>query len=136
MVSAIALLALVGTSLAALAGSGPAPKSNTTTDLVVNDSVTLAPGDAARLKAAHIKGTFLPVDSDNRCPPGVECIVAGEAVVVLEVAKIGNDVQTYKVSTTDGKLKIDTSTFVMDDLEPYGQATKGTPDYRLTAHFE
>jgi hypothetical protein len=57
-----------------------------------------APFEIAAGQIVHLTGTdlrlrFVRVEADSRCPAGVQCITAGEAVIALE-AKVGgtNDV--------------------------------------------
>ena len=49
----------------------------------LGESFTLGMGEAARVEDAEITVTFQEVSSDSRCPKDVNCIQAGEAVVVL-----------------------------------------------------
>jgi hypothetical protein len=60
--------------------------------LLVQDSVSLgapfqlAVGSSARIEDTDLTLRFSEVTGDNRCPKDVNCIVAGEAVVVFEAA--------------------------------------------------
>ena len=49
----------------------------------VGESFTLRIGEAAKVEDAEVTVTFQEVSSDSRCPKDVNCIQAGEAVVVL-----------------------------------------------------
>ena len=50
---------------------------------------TITPGTVARVDGTGLEVTFVGVESDNRCPVGVDCITAGEAVVSF-IARAGN----------------------------------------------
>ncbi|MEO0734831.1 MAG: hypothetical protein AAFZ52_18485, partial [Bacteroidota bacterium] len=61
--------------------------ATTTRKIVTYDQQEeLAPGQYLSLGKAGPVFTFVEVISDSRCPRGVDCIRAGEAVVRLEVA--------------------------------------------------
>src|SRR5436309_11682340 len=46
-------------------------------------------GQSARITGSDLQLQFVRVESDSRCPAGVQCITAGEAVVALR-ARTGN----------------------------------------------
>lgn len=48
-----------------------------------HEPVTLRIGETAELEGHGV--TFVEVDGDNRCPPDVQCIVAGQATVILRI---------------------------------------------------
>ena len=49
-------------------------------------------GQSARIVGTDLQLMFVRVDSDSRCPVGVQCITAGEAVIALRA-------QTQKAGT-------------------------------------
>lgn len=40
---------------------------------------------------------FVSVESDSRCPKGVQCIWAGEAIVLIDIFKNGNKIEQKRV---------------------------------------
>lgn len=57
----------------------------------VGETFTLAVGASESFEGADLVLTFDGVRSDNRCPPTVQCIVAGAARVVLEAERGDGD---------------------------------------------
>lgn len=55
----------------------------------LGDSFSLRVGEAANVEDADVTVTFQQVESDSRCPKDVNCIRAGEAVVLLALARAG-----------------------------------------------
>jgi hypothetical protein len=71
-------------------------------------------GDVVQIDGSSAALTFKAVTSDSRCPKGVRCIRAGEAVVVLELR--------------GGSGETSTLTF---DVPPGGGASKSPGGYRI-----
>jgi hypothetical protein len=65
-------------ALAACTTTGAQP-ANTVAD---GSRITLAPGQSASL-ADNSRIDYVKVDSDSRCRPDVQCVWAGDAVVVM-----------------------------------------------------
>lgn len=65
-------------ALAACTTTGAQP-ANTVAD---GSRITLAPGESATL-ADNSRIDYVKVDSDSRCRPDVQCVWAGDAVVVM-----------------------------------------------------
>lgn len=65
-------------ALAACTTTGSQPM-NTVAD---GTSIQLAPGQFATL-ADDSRLDYVKLDSDSRCPPGVQCVWAGDAVIVM-----------------------------------------------------
>jgi hypothetical protein len=72
--------------LAALAGAGPGTLTNTRAPL--NKEFRIKVGQQVTIKKLSIK--FSAVNSESRCPTGVQCIWAGNAAIVVEVSKKNN----------------------------------------------
>ncbi|WP_020567141.1 hypothetical protein [Neolewinella persica] len=77
-------------------------------------------GETFKLGGANMEITFVEVLSDNRCPRGVNCIQAGEAVVSIRINEntpqritIGNDPKAI------ARLPIEGGALEMLDLSPY-----------------
>jgi hypothetical protein len=78
--SALFLPALLALSACASAGTG-ADAADVRT-LAVGGTATLAAGESVALPDAS-RLTYVGVRSDSRCPPDVQCIQAGNAVVAF-----------------------------------------------------
>lgn len=61
---------------------------------------TLSPGDSVTLPDASML-TYVGVSSDSRCPPTVQCIQAGSAVVGFRHGSHDFTLETNKTMTTD-----------------------------------
>jgi len=71
-------------------------------------------GDVVQIDGSIAALTFKAVTRDSRCPKGVRCIRAGEAVVVLELREGADDTSTL--------------TF---DVPPDGGASRSVRGYRI-----
>ncbi len=96
------------------------------------------PGQTLRARESPTSAfTFVEVSQDSRCPTGVSCVVAGEAVVAVQV---GDDVRTIKIEAGKrGSVKFGVPDGYVEvtALDPYPvYGTKTEPgDYRLTARI-
>lgn len=92
--SGITLSALLPLSLAACAstatGSEVAVADGTDFHMQVGQTVTLA--DDSRLR-------YLRVVNDSRCPPDVQCVWAGDAIVAFEWSPAGGTAQGFELHT-------------------------------------
>lgn len=82
-------------------------------------------GQTCKLEKSGVTFTFLDVVSDNRCPKGVNCMQAGEAVVMVQVS--GQSPQRVIVDTdpkTISRLSMEGGNVEVLDLMPY-------PDTRI-----
>ena len=59
-------------------------------------------GESATVRGEGLTVTYDGVVADNRCPPGVQCIVAGNATVSVTVAKTGIPPARLTLNTDDG----------------------------------
>lgn len=73
-------IALLTLTLAACAGAG----ADAARVMVPGQPQSLAPGEQAALPSGG-RLRFVEVRDDSRCPPGVQCVHAGEATVVFEL---------------------------------------------------
>ena len=53
----------------------------------LNVPFTLAPGQTLTIDSEKMDIKFVGVTQDNRCPAGVECIVAGQVSCAVEITK-------------------------------------------------
>jgi len=75
------------------AASRPSVTTSPSTTVVAGRSVALgatfsaAVGETVVVAGEGLSVTYSALVSDNRCPPGVQCIVAGNAAIAVSVAK-------------------------------------------------
>ena len=97
---------------------------------------TLPVGKTAVINGEALKISFQSVTADSRCPTGVECIRAGEAICQMKITHEGST--TDVVFTADGGIDGYSESKFGDYTahfrrEPYPEAEKqiGHGDYRL-----
>jgi hypothetical protein len=90
--SLVAILGTVGL-LAACANDPTGPE--------VDESFTLAPGECTTLEPTGTHVRFLRVAGDSRCPLQVQCVWAGDAAVVLEIAPRDGDAMEHTLHTNE-----------------------------------
>ena len=82
-------------ALAACTTTGAQPV-NTVAD---GSSITLAPGQSAAL-ADNSRIDYLKLVSDSRCPPGVQCVWAGDGTIALRWTPATGAAQDFELHTT------------------------------------
>ncbi len=89
------MLRSIGLSLllTACAGAGPSPS------VVPGQPWTMVPGQQVSLPEGGGHLRFTGVRSDSRCPADVQCIHAGEAIVVFELQAASQAPATLVLST-------------------------------------
>lgn len=129
------------TSLAAalLAGCGSSTPSSslpvpTTTDVSLDQTFTLAPGQSARIPSQGIEVRFDSVSGDSRCPEDVVCVWAGDAAINLTLTK-GAQSRAVAIHTTlDPKVITEGEILIsLVKLAPNTNSTKSIPqgEYRV-----
>ena len=75
---------------------------------------------------------FVAVESDSRCPKGVQCVWAGEAVVLLDVFKNGKKLEQKRViiSPTNSLVNKIGNVFSSETLKVSGFNIAPYPEYR------
>jgi len=123
---AVGLLVATGCGADELSSSAPttlrveptttAPTTTTTSTTLrrtaaVRETFSVRMGESVSLPAVGLTVTFTAVVSDNRCRPGTQCIVAGEASISVAVVKDGGSPTTLTVaapgSARSGKYTIE-----------------------------
>ncbi|MFK8161913.1 MAG: hypothetical protein AB8H12_05560 [Lewinella sp.] len=97
---------------------------------------TMKVGETCKLEKSNTAITFLEVVSDNRCPRGVNCIQAGEAVILMKID--GGSPQKVTIDTdpkTVARLTIDGGTVEMTKLSPYPEARVRIDPAQRMLHF-
>jgi len=101
-----------------------------------NQQVTLAPGETARVDGSDVRLQFVDVTVDSRCPIGVFCIQAGEAIVQIR-ASGGGATTSYDLHTGDASRAAASHgdvRFALTQLAPFrpNGGTIAKSDYRAT----
>lgn len=89
--------AIVATLLPALVSCASTSTASRKT-LAAGASITLQPGERANLPDGSTLG-YLAVVADSRCPDKVQCIWAGDADLLFELAKDGGEVRKFHLHT-------------------------------------
>ncbi len=81
----------------------------------------LKAGQAASIRSEKITLTFVAVLEDSRCPKGEQCIVAGNARVLIEVATGSNAPERIELNLGrgDSEAAVGNLEVTLLDLEPY-----------------
>jgi hypothetical protein len=81
----------------------PAPATTAATaagrTAALGETFPVGVGEAVTIAGEGLTVTFTSVVSDNRCPPGVQCIVAGSATISVTAAKAGMPVAGLTLGT-------------------------------------
>lgn len=121
------LLALVAVTSVVLLGAGTIPLGQT---------FSLRVSETAHIDKGNLTLTFKGVTDDSRCPRGVNCIVAGQATVVL-VAQVSHgpraDLTLNVPPEGHPTLRFQGYTLTITALEPYPEYGKpiAPDDYRV-----
>ena len=80
-------------------GTHCAPTSSSAVEAQsIGEPFFLRIGESASVEGADLSLTFSAVTQDSRCPEDVDCVVAGEAVVVIDALSSGEHTElTFKV---------------------------------------
>jgi hypothetical protein len=120
LIFAVLTLASACNKKVATANGGDDPVTGAVKTITFGTTETMKIGETCRLEKSNAAITFVEVVSDNRCPRGVNCIQAGEAVVMVKVG--GGSPQRIKIDTspkTKARLPIDGGTVEILALNPY-----------------
>ena len=86
--------------LFASAGGADSAPQGPTGSAGLDRPFTLKAGTSVSLEAERLTVAFDRLLSDSRCPKGVNCIVAGEAVVRISLSKAGSAREGRDLQTT------------------------------------
>ena len=102
----------------------------------VGESFTLEPGEGVTLESDGIGVRFMQVLEDSRCPTRVQCVWAGDAAVVVELAPQAGDAAEHTLHTNVGQKSIVLGRYELSllELSPYPDEPRSIPpeDYRAT----
>ncbi len=59
-------------------------------------------GEAAGIQGQGLTVSYTQVMEDSRCPPGVQCIQAGNGKILVTMHKEGSNSAAFELNTTDG----------------------------------
>lgn len=99
------------------------PDTGPVKTILFGDTETMRIGETCKPEKSNATFTFIEVVSDNRCPRGVNCIQAGEAVILVKVGD--GSPQKVKIDTdpkTIARLPIEGGTVEMLEMNPYPEA--------------
>ena len=96
--SALLLPLSLAACASAGAGSTGSPGGSASASIADGASFTLRPGQSARL-ADDSRLRYLRVVHDARCPPDVQCVWAGDAVVAFQWMPSGGAAQAFELHT-------------------------------------
>ena len=101
-----------------------------------DQSFTLKPGDSVVVGAERVTVAFDRVTADSRCPRDVQCIRAGDATVLVRIARNGQPDGPVELKTTPGGATstMGAFTLTLNELQPVPRAAQPTqaPEYRAT----
>ncbi|MCY7355168.1 MAG: hypothetical protein LH470_08865 [Lysobacter sp.] len=81
--------------------SAPAVAGGTTGRMVAaSESFAMQRGETVVL-ADRTTLRYVSIKSDSRCPPGVQCIQAGNALVGFESRPAGGSIETFELNSSD-----------------------------------
>lgn len=102
----------------------------------VGESFTLEPGEGVTLELDGIGVRFVQVTDDSRCPTRVQCVWAGDAAVVIELAPQAGDAAEHTLHTNTGPKSIVLGRYELSllELSPYPDEPRSISpkDYRAT----
>lgn len=103
----------------------------------LNKDFTLSKGQRVTLRGTRVSIKFVAVESDSRCPKGVNCVWAGNAAVQVQVSA-GRRSKTLTLNTGPGgafvsEIEYQGYQIKLVDLRPYPRSDRQTAakDYSL-----
>ena len=121
-------------------GSCASRQARQPTEREPGTQVVLAPGESRRILDTALTLSFETLVEDSRCPTGVTCIRAGDAIVRVRIAQRDTPSSTYTLHTSveSGREIVHSTVRVrLEDVLPYPTADRAPrPDeYRVTLSF-
>lgn len=118
-----------GTTVDTADTAGPSLK------VAYEEQADLSPGQSLQVNKAAAAFTFSRVVTDSRCPTGLDCIQAGEAVVLVTLPDgSGTTVRIPANSRTPITFSVPDGSVTVSSLKPYPAARQkiNPADYRLS----
>lgn len=90
-------------------------------EAALDQPFTLKVGQTASIPAEKVTVKFVAVSEDSRCPKGEQCITAGNARIVLEVAVGSNSPERAELNLGRGSSEAPVGSLEVTllDLQPY-----------------
>ena len=113
------------------------PVPQVSTQALLKKTITLSPGQSAKITGENLEFAFHRVFSDSRCPIGAQCVMAGTALVVMQLVE--QDIESGRIEmlispggTAD--ILIGDYTLHLLTLEPDPPSANGVDasDYQIT----
>ena len=120
-------LALVSQLGVLMAGTDCTPTASTTlTEHSAGESFSIAVGESVSLEEVDISITFSAVTRDSRCPKDVNCIVAGEAIVIFQASRDGGTADlTFSVPPGGSDVQaFEEVSIAITELDPQAESGK------------
>ncbi len=97
------------------------PRAADVVEATLGQSFELKAGQTASIRSEKITLTFVAVPEDSRCPKGEQCIVAGNARVLVEVAAGSNAPERIELDLGRGEAEavVGGIAVTLLGLEPY-----------------
>src|SRR5690349_4901620 len=108
----MALLAIaLAAALATTGCSAPDAPVDENPKVSLDTPFELPAGKTASLLSEPLEVTFVNVTEDSRCPTGVQCFWAGQAIITIKVAPTGGGPGTVPLTLGGGKAGTDEASF-------------------------
>jgi hypothetical protein len=130
----VLIIAVYVTSLAV----GCASASGTSVSTGLGQPFQLKVGQTASIESEDLRVKFVEVSEDSRCPLDVLCIQAGQARIIVQASKGGQDLGSPEVTLAAGgegsPATLDGYSISLTELAPYPESTNPTApsDYVAT----
>jgi hypothetical protein len=70
--------------------------------VALGDVFLMRVGEAVGIQGQNLTVSYTQVMEDSRCPPGVQCIQAGNGKILVTMHKEGSNSAAFELNTTDG----------------------------------
>lgn len=100
-----------------------------------DEATTLRPGERLGIPKSEVAFSFAQVLSDSRCPEGLDCFRAGEAVILIQLPNGGTQrVDVPAKGRAPIRFNVPGGEVRVNQLAPYPAGQQKIPgaDYRLT----
>ncbi len=123
-------------AFAACATGASHPSAAQTDSPVLGQSFVLKAGESAVLRDTKVRVRFESVLEDSRCPEGEQCVWAGNARVLLQIAPDGGTETPVELNTNKGarEATVQNLHVTLAKVEPYPSSRQAIApgDYRAT----
>ena len=129
ILSVLLICSLAGCATPSQPGTSGTVTSST--QVPTGSQFELKPGQEARVQGSSLRIRFDGIAQDSRCPQGVQCVWAGNAVVNLRITS-ANTSLTLNTGLEPKSAGIDSFTVILVDVKPAArQGGLSASDYRI-----